>query len=363
MENLVKKFKNKKVLITGHTGFKGAWLSKILLNWGAEVSGIALEPVAGHNMFEALKIKKDISNHFLDIRDFIKLKKAVAKEKPEIVFHLAAQPIVRESYNNPLYTFNSNVMGTANLLEAIRETSSAKSVVIITTDKVYKNNDSGNPFKEEDHLGGHDPYSGSKAAAEIVVDSYTKSFFNPADYKKKHGTLIASARAGNVIGGGDWGTDRLIPDLVKGIFGNKDVTIRNPEGVRPWQHVLDALSGYLLLAAELHGGKKEYCGGWNFGPDEKSFLTVKEVLEMALKILGRGSYIVKRNPNDQHEAKLLRLNSDRAKMKLGWHQKMNTAKTLQSTFEWYKSFYNKEDVIAITNKQIKLFFNKGKNEN
>jgi CDP-glucose 4,6-dehydratase len=358
MENLVKKYRNKKVLITGHTGFKGSWLAKILLNWGAEVSGISLPPNTDPNLFDALKIKKEIKNHFADIRDFAKVKEIIKKEKPEIIFHLAAQPIVRESYNDPLYTFDTNIMGTANVLQAIKETETVKASVMITTDKVYKNNESGRPFKEEDSLGGYDPYSSSKAGAEIIIGSYIKSFFNPEDLGKKHNTLVSSARAGNVIGGGDWGKDRLVTDIVKGIFRDEKIIIRNPDAVRPWQHVLEALSGYILLAAKLYEGKKEFSGGWNFGPGNKNFLTVKDFIELALKISDKGSYVIRKDPNNKHEDKLLTLNSNKAKKELGWQQRLDINETLGLTFEWYKSFYNKEDASAITDKQIDLFFNK-----
>ncbi len=356
MENLVKKFKNKKVLITGHTGFKGSWLSKILLNWGAEVSGIALKPHTSPSLFDALKIKGEIKNYFADIRDFDKIRRIIVREKPEIVFHLAAQPIVRESYENPLYTFETNIVGTANILHAIKEAGTVKAAVMITTDKVYRNNESGRPFKEEDHLGGHDPYSASKAAAEIVIGSYIKSFFNPIDYKKEHETLVASVRAGNVIGGGDWSSDRLVPDMVKAIFRNKNVIIRNPEAVRPWQHVLEALYGYVLLSTKLYDGKKEFSGGWNFGPSSKNFLTVQEFTESVLKILGKGTYVTERDLHSRHEDKLLTLNSSKAQKELGWRQKLGIDQTLRLTFDWYQSFYNKENIAHITDEQIKLFF-------
>jgi CDP-glucose 4,6-dehydratase len=358
MENIQKKFKNKKILITGHTGFKGAWLSQILLNWGACVTGVALKPKTNPNLFDPLKIENRINNYFTNIRDFKKINEIVKKEKPEIVFHLAAQPIVRESYDRPLYTFETNIIGTANILEAIKETDAVKSAVIITTDKVYKNNESGRPFKEDDKLGGDDPYSASKAGAEIVIDSYIKSFFNPADYNKKHKTLIASARAGNVIGGGDWSDDRLVPDLIKGIFHNKKIIIRNPDAVRPWQHVLEPLYGYLLLATKLQEGKKCFSGGWNFGPNNQNFLTVEEFTKLALKILNKGVYVIKKDLDSKHENKLLKLNSNKTKKQLNWQQELNIKKTLELTFEWYKNFYNKEDIIDVTNRQIKSFFTK-----
>ena len=225
MENLQKFFKDKRVLITGHTGFKGSWLTQVLLNWGATISGVALKPNTKPSLFQTLGLEKKISNNFCDIRDFKKISEIVKKEKPEIVFHLAAQPLVRDSYDDPLYTFETNIMGTANILQAIKETNTARAAVIITTDKVYENKESGLPFKENDKLGGYDPYSASKAAAEIVISSYIKSFFNLTNYNKKHKTLIASARAGNVLGGGDWQKDRLIPDIVRAVFEKKEKII------------------------------------------------------------------------------------------------------------------------------------------
>lgn len=358
MENIQKFFKNKKILITGHTGFKGAWLSKILLNWESRVAGIALKPATNPNLFDSLEIKNKIDNYFIDIRNFRKVKEIIIKEKPEIVFHLAAQPLVRDSYDDPLYTLETNIMGTANILQAIKETNTVRAAVIITTDKVYENKESGRPFKENDKLGGYDPYSASKAAAEITIDSYIKSFFNPVDYNKKHRTLIASARAGNVIGGGDWGNDRLVPDLIKGVLKNKKVIIRNPDAIRPWQYVLEPLYGYLLLAKKLYEGKKEFSGAWNFGPNSRNFLTVKEFIELALKILNKGDYIIKKDLSNKHEAELLKLNCNKAKKNLGWQQILDINKTLKLTFEWYRSFYNKEDIINITDQQIKLFFDK-----
>lgn len=358
MENFLKFFKNKKILITGHTGFKGAWLSQILLNWGSNVAGIALKPITSPNLFDSLELKNKMNNYFVDIRDFKKNKDIIKKEKPEIVFHLAAQPLVREGYDNPLYTFETNIMGTTNILQMIKETDTVRATVIITTDKVYENKELGHPFKEDDKLGGDDPYSASKAAVEIVTNSHIKSFFNPADYNKKSITLIASARAGNVIGGGDWSSDRLVPDLIKGVFKNEKVIIRNPEAIRPWQYVLEPLYGYLLLAKKLYEGNKEFSGAWNFGPDNRNFLTVKEFVELALQILGKGGYVIKRDLSNKHEAGLLKLNCNKAKKDLGWQQKLDINKTLKLTFEWYKSFYNKEDVANVTNKQIALFFSK-----
>jgi len=358
MENLQKFFKNKKILITGHTGFKGSWLTQILLNWGAKISGIALKPNTKPSLFETLRIEKKIRNNFCDIRDFRRISEIIKREKPEIVFHLAAQALVRDSYDDPLYTFDTNIIGTANILQAIKEVGTVKAVVMITTDKVYENKESGLPFKENDKLGGYDPYSASKAAAEIVIGSYINSFFNPENYKHSHSTLLASARSGNILGGGDWCKDRIATDIIRAIFEkNEEIIIRSPQAIRPWLHVLEPLYGYLLLAKKLYSGKKEFVGSWNFGPKESNYLTVEQLTKTAIKILDRGSYKIKPD-SKKHEATLLKLNNNKAKKLLGWQPKLKINKILQNTFSWYKSFYNKEDIIKLTNNQITSFFNK-----
>jgi CDP-glucose 4,6-dehydratase len=349
-------YKNKKVLITGHSGFKGGWLSKILLNWGADVTGLSLEPGTKPNLFNELGIKHDIHNYFCDIRNFKQLKEIFFKQKPEIIFHLAAQPIVRDSYDDPLRTFEINIMGTANVLHAIKETSDIRAGVIITTDKVYENKDDGNFYTENDRLGGHDPYSSSKAGAEIVVSSYIKSFFNPLNHGKTHQTLVASARAGNVIGGGDWAKDRIITDIVRAIFEKDEaVIVRNPLAVRPWQHVLEPLNGYLLLAKGLFEGRQNFSGAWNFGPNADNCLSVEELAKRSIKILGRGRHVVK-GDTTKHETQLLRLSSEKAKKVLNWQSALNIDQTLTSTFDWYKKFYDHDNIIEITNQQITLYF-------
>lgn len=354
-------FKDKKILITGHTGFKGSWLTQILLNWGAVITGIALKPKTNNpNLFNILKLQNRINNYFQDIRDYAKIKIIILHEKPEITFHLAAQALVRDSYDDPLYTFETNIIGTANILQAIKIAESIKSGVIITTDKVYADKERNYSFQEEDKLGGNDPYSSSKAAAEMVINSYIKSFFNPKTYKKTHRTLIASVRSGNVIGGGDWSKDRIVPDIVKSIFEKKQpVIIRNPNFVRPWQFVLEPLWGYLLLAKKLYEGKKNCSTAWNFGPKEKSDLTVQLLTKKAIKILNTGSYVIQKN-KEKPEAKSIRLNSNKAQNILGWRQNFTLDKTLEFTFAWYHNFYVKEnriDIVSFTDQQIKSFFN------
>ncbi|MFH1657171.1 MAG: CDP-glucose 4,6-dehydratase [bacterium] len=357
MDGLQKFFNNKKVLITGHTGFKGSWLSRTLLNWNANVVGVALEPATVPDIFNLLDIKNNITNYFVDIRNFKKVREIFGEEKPEMVFHLAAQPLVRDSYDDPLYTFETNIIGTANILQAIKETEGeVRSAIMVTTDKVYKSKNLKYSYKEEDRLGGHDPYSSSKVGAETVIDSYIKSFFNLQDYDKKHKTLIASVRSGNVIGGGDWSRDRIVPDVARSIFErNEQIVIRNPDSTRPWQYVLDPLNGYLTLAEKLYKGEKDFSGAWNFGPNKENRLTVKELVEEIMEAVGKGSYVVRRN-SDKQETDYLSIDSNKAKNFLGWRPKIDLKKTIRLTFDWYENFYSKKNIIKITDDQIESFF-------
>ncbi|MFA5934666.1 MAG: CDP-glucose 4,6-dehydratase [Candidatus Paceibacterota bacterium] len=354
---MYKFYENKKILITGHTGFKGSWLTQILLNFKADIIGVSFMPEKSPNLFEALGLKDKVKNYFIDIRNYEDLKAVLAKEKPEIVFHLAAQAIVRDSYDDPLKTISTNVLGTANLLQAVKEVGGVKSLVIITTDKVYENKESQEPYKEHDSLGGYDPYSASKAAADIITNSYTQSFFNVKDFKIKHNTLVSIARAGNVIGGGDWADHRLIPDIIRSIYDkNEEIVSRNPQAIRPWQHVLEPLSGYLMLAEKLYNGRIEISGAWNFGPKNESFVTVEKLINDSIKILGKGLH--KTKPDDsKHEANILKLDITKAENILGWKPQLNFADTLELTFNWYKNYYDKnEDSVEFTNKQIDIFF-------
>lgn len=352
-------YKNKKILITGHSGFKGSWLTQILLNMGANIIGISLPPETSPNLFEALKLdaNEKVKNYFADIRDYEKMKKIFSEEKPEIVFHLAAQAIVRSSYDNPLQTITTNVEGTANILQAIKEVGGVKSAVIITTDKVYENKEWHHAYRENDSLGGYDPYSASKAAADIVTNSYIQSFFNPKDFKEKHNTLVAISRAGNVVGGGDWAEYRLIPDIIRSIYEKKEkIESRNPQAVRPWQHVVEPLSGYLMLAKGLYEGKTDLSGAWNFGPNNESFVTVQVLIDEAISILKKGIHETKPDTS-KHEASLLKLDINKANSLLSWRPKMTFKDTLNATFKWYKNYYEKtEDVVEFTNKQINEFF-------
>lgn len=345
MINLKKFFKDKKVLITGHTGFKGSWLTTILLNFGARVTGVALRPHTDPNLFEALLLEQKIENYFLDIRNSRALRELLKREKPEIVFHLAAQTLVRVSYDKPLDTIEVNTLGTANVLESLRQTPSVTSAVIITTDKVYENKEDGQPYRESDALGGHDLYSASKAAADIITNSYRKSF----------GLPVAVARAGNVIAGGDWGLDRLLPDIVRATFQEKTkVSIRNPGSIRPWQHVLEPLYGYLLLAQSLYEKKPEASGPWNFGPDESSFVSVENLIKKSKLLLNTLDYEIVPDPT-KHEARLLKLDSSKAK-RLGWVPQLSLDDTLRLTIEWYRQYYEGIDPKEITDAQITRFF-------
>lgn len=351
-------FQRKRVLITGHTGFKGSWLAQILLRWRAKICGYALQPDTKPNLFNILNLENSLEHHIADIRDFRKFNRIVKNFKPEIIFHLAAQPLVRISYDNPVYTYETNVMGTVNVLEAIR-LNNIKAGLIITTDKVYKNLEKNIAFKEEDALGGYDPYSNSKACADLIVNSYIQSFFNPRDFRKRHQTLIASARSGNVIGGGDWGKDRLIPDLIRAFFQDKKtLAIRNPEAIRPWQYILDPLVGYLLLAKNLYQGYKNKSGAWNFGPSPKSMLKVKDVIQIVMKQIRKGKVSICKDPQ-KHETTILKLDNSKARQKLKWKSKLNIRQAINQTLTWYQMFYfQKVNMGDYTNKQMDQYFAK-----
>ena len=329
IKDLKKFWKKKRVFITGHTGFKGSWLCIVLNHLGSKIIGYSLRPEK-NSLFNKSKIIKNLtSNHFSDINNIIKLKKALRQAKPEIIFHLAAQPLVLKSYKKPLETFSTNMIGTANLLELIREIKSIKSVVIITTDKVYKINKRNIEYEEFNQLGGFDPYSTSKVGTEIIVNSYVKSFFNKTNLKYK----ISTARAGNVIGGGDFSKNRLVPDIIKAINNNKKLIIRNPNQIRPWQHVLDPLMGYMRLAEKQYKGKiKDTNNCWNFGPDKKNFKKVIDIVNFIKKI-NKFNYNIKVSKYYK-ETEVLKLNSTKAKKVLGWSSKLSIRDTLNKTIEW-----------------------------
>lgn len=350
-------YQGKRVLVTGHTGFKGSWLSIWLHELGAEVVGVGLDPYSEKDNFVlsgiGTKIKADIR---ADIRDADRMKEIFSEYKPEIVFHLAAQPLVRLSYDIPVETYQTNVMGTINILEAIRATESVKVGVMITTDKCYENKEQIWGYRENEPMGGYDPYSSSKGAAEIAIASWRRSFFNPEQYEK-HGKSIASVRAGNVIGGGDWALDRIIPDCIRALEAGEPIDIRSPKAIRPWQHVLEPLSGYMLLAEKMWNSPTEYCEGWNFGPRAESISTVWEVASKVIENYAKGSLRDLSDPNAVHEAKLLMLDISKAKFRLGWEPRMNIDQTVAMTVDWYKN-YKTEDPYNLALRQIQEYSEK-----
>ena len=336
-------FKGKRVLVTGHTGFKGSWLCIWLNELGAEVTGVSLEPYSDKDNYVLSgignKIKADIR---ADIRDGRKMKEIFAEYRPEIVFHLAAQPLVRLSYEIPVETYQTNVMGTINIMEAIRATDSVKVAVMVTTDKCYDNKEQMRGYKEDDPMGGYDPYSSSKGACEIAIQSWRRSYFNPEDYGKKHHVSLASVRAGNVIGGGDWAKDRIIPDCIHALEAGKPIEIRNPKAVRPWEHVLEPLSGYLLLAQKMWNDPTGYCEGWNFGPETESASTVWDVATQLIQSLGLGELKDVSDPDALHEAGMLMLDISKAKVRLGWKPRMDVIRTIDLVTDWYKRYQKEE---------------------
>lgn len=322
--------------MTGHTGFKGSWLCLWLEKLGANVVGYALEPPSDPNHFDLLKT--DIRSVKGDVRDSGKLEGVFRSYRPELVFHLAAQALVRRSYLWPAETFETNVMGTVNVLEACRKTGSVRAVIIITSDKCYENREQFSRYCETDPLGGYDPYSASKGCAEIVTASYRRSFFSPADFGARHNILVASARAGNVIGGGDWSEDRLLPDIVRAASSGGKISIRNPKSVRPWQHVLEPLAGYLMLGERLIRGKTEFADAWNFGPDEGSHVEVEEVVRGAKKRWDGVEYEV-RPDETLHEAGILKLDCSKALTLLEWKNIWGFEETMDATINWYRQYY------------------------
>jgi CDP-glucose 4,6-dehydratase len=327
-------YSHKKVLVTGHTGFKGGWLTVWLKLLGAEVVGLALPPETEPNLFYAARVADGIVSEIIDIRELAPVKAAFAKYKPEIVIHNAAQPLVRRSYRDPVETYATNIMGTVHTLEAARTTPSVRSVVVVTSDKCYENREWAQGYKEDDAMGGFDPYSSSKGAAELVTSAYRRSFFG-----KDGSASIASARAGNVIGGGDWSEDRLIPDIVRGISGGEPIVIRRPESIRPWQHVLEPLSGYLLLGQRLFTDGARYAAAWNFGPALEDCRTVADIADRTCNIWGKGRAIMQPEANAPHEATYLRLDCTKTQEQLGWKPCLRVEQALEWTVNWYKTFY------------------------
>jgi len=335
-------YKGKKVVLTGHSGFKGSWMAKWLHAMGAEVYGFSLPAPSEPNHLACIDLQ--IHEHFGDIRNQQEIADYVADIQPDIVFHLAAQALVRQSYIDPIETYSTNVMGTLNVLEACRKTESVRAIVVISSDKCYENREWIWGYRENDPMGGFDPYSASKGCTELVTNSYRNSYFNVHDYGKKHNVLLASGRAGNVIGGGDWAADRLIPDIVRAASVNDSVFIRNPLATRPWQHVLEPLSGYLTLGWQLLEGKVECADGWNFGPSGESNLTVDEVVKLSKKQWDKIAIEYSKNPTDAHEANLLMLDCSKANKLLHWKPIWNFTETIEKTIGWYKDFYVSNNV-------------------
>jgi len=336
---------NRNVFVTGHTGFKGSWLCAWLENMGASVCGYALEPPTTPNHFECLDLKGD--SVIADVRDFLQLQSAMRDHQPEIIFHLAAQPSVLVSYDDPIETFSTNVVGTVNLLQAVREIPSVRAVVIITTDKCYENKEWLYGYRETDPLGGHDPYSASKACTELVVESFRKSYFGVEDGH----TLLASARAGNVIGGGDWTADRLLPDIARAASEGVPMTLRNPNSSRPWQHVLEPLSGYLRLGQMMLDGEKKFAEAWNFGPSLNSNLTTSEMVDVAKSYWSKIESKKVVHEHTPHEAGLLMVDSTKANRLLQWEPIWDVATSVEKTVMWYRTFFE-EDGRILTSRQI-----------
>jgi CDP-glucose 4,6-dehydratase len=351
MRGVLESFRGKRVFVTGHTGFKGTWLTFLLKELGAEVMGYALPPEPGPSHFVLLGMQDKINHVLGDVRDAANLNAAMQSFQPEIVFHFAAQALVKKSYADPALTFDTNVMGSVNLLDAVRQCSTVRSLVYITSDKCYENLEWVWGYRENDQLGGHDPYSASKAAAEIVFSAYARSFL------ASRPTLgAATARAGNVIGGGDWAADRIVPDCIRAIENGLPIQLRNFNATRPWQHVLEPLSGYMMLAAKLYEQPERYGGSWNFGPSTSEVRTVYDVATSIILALGRGSIESIGSQDQHHEARLLQLNCDKAQEDLGWHSRWGVEKTIAATAEWYKTIMAGGNVEDITRTQLQDFF-------
>ena len=341
-------WKGKRVFLTGHTGFKGSWLSLWLCSLGAEVRGYALNPPTSTSLFNEAKIDTILDSQIADIRDQDILYESMTGFNPDILIHMAAQPLVRYSYDAPIETYEVNVIGTAKVLEVARSCPNLKAIVNITTDKCYENDDRSEGYKENDPMGGYDPYSSSKGCAELVASSYRRSFL------QDQGIGIASVRAGNVIGGGDWADDRLIPDILRSFEKNKPVVIRNPKATRPWQHVLEPLSGYLLLAQNLYKDQKKYAEGWNFGPNEKDVQPVDWILNKMISKWPNSSWELDNN-SSPHEADFLKLDISKAKSKLGWSPVWELSQTLEKIVSWHQAWLNKDDIQAVCLTEIEEY--------
>ncbi len=355
-------YKGKKVLITGHTGFKGSWLLIWLAELGAEVIGYSLEPPTDPNLFESINLKDRIIHIIGDLRDEKHLISVFEEYRPKFIFHLAAQSLVRLSYKEPKLTYETNIMGTVNVLEVVRKTKSVKVCIIVTSDKCYENKECLYSYREIDPMGGYDPYSSSKGCAELVTSAYRRSFFNPKGHGKTHNVALSSVRAGNVIGGGDWGEDRIIPDCIQALSQNKTIIIRNPQSIRPWQYILEPLSGYLLLGALMYEDGAKYSSSWNFGPNDESIITVEELVKLVIKHWGCGNNTIDTSGHP-HEADLLKLDTSKARSLLGWKPIYDVYEAVKKTINWYKNFYNdmpKEELYEFTIREIRKYINRAR---
>ena len=340
-------WQGKKVLLTGHTGFKGGWLALWLQTLGAKVNGYALKPPTDPSFFDAARVAEGMASNVGDVRDLAALTAAVRRADPEIIIHMAAQSLVRPSYADPVDTYSTNVMGTVNVLEASRKHSGVRAVMIVTSDKCYENTGAQREFRESDRLGGHDPYSNSKACAELVAAAYRDSFFYGGE-----SATIGTARAGNVIGGGDWSADRLIPDAIRAFGADRPVRLRYPQATRPWQHVLDPLAGYLLLAEKLCVEPQGYAEAWNFGPAKHEVLTVANVIEAVAKKWGGGARWESAPGTHPHEAQYLGIDAGKAQSRLGWQPRLNIAQAIDWTIEWYRAWRDGADLRCVSEAQL-----------
>lgn len=346
-------YRNKRVLVTGHTGFKGSWLCLWLKAMGANVSGYSLPPNTKPNHFNLIEQQLEMQSVLGDIRDLENLKHTVAEFQPEIVFHLAAQPLVRFSYSQPIETLHTNIIGTANVFEACRSVDSVRAIINITSDKCYENQEWVWGYRESDPMGGYDPYSASKGCAELITSAYRSSFFNTSTHGSDHNPLLASARAGNVIGGGDWAEDRIITDMMEAASQNRPLTIRNPNATRPWQHVLEPLSGYLLIGQRLIEGKTECAGAWNFGPNDDGSFTVLDVVTSMQTHWDKIHYTIEQNIQYLHEAHLLKLDCSKSRNELGWRGVWDAQTTFETTVDWYRSYYDQGRIKTVI--QLKYY--------